>query len=202
MLSIYHFVIHSRSERHFLKEYYAEFSIDEVFTIMQIRNIEYIVTLDYESDESLSFIRKKNPDFLVSHTPFWIGKKVRDMPNEKVTIGSHPGLVPFYRGAHSPFWCIYDEEPEKNGYSIFCLDEGVDSGPLIEQKRIGYRKEISYRLNDYVLMNLISIAQARIAESYSNGNSLMLLPQTDLDPSQIRRAPGIIDYCQFRLFGY
>ena len=45
-------------------------------------------------------------------------KNVIEISKEKIVIGSHPGLVPFYRGAHSAFWCIYDEEPEKTAGQV------------------------------------------------------------------------------------
>tara|TARA_B100000315_G_scaffold242607_1_gene264984 strand:+ start:204 stop:1037 length:834 start_codon:yes stop_codon:yes gene_type:complete len=198
-LSIYFYLIHSKSDKDYLKNCYNNFDVDEVFSSLILRNIDFIFTSDYQSVESLRFIKKKSPDFLVSHTPYWIGKKVREISKEKIVIGSHPGLVPFYRGAHSAFWCIYDEEPEKNGYSIFCLNQGVDSGPLIKQEKICYIKEISYRSNDYLLMKHMSVAQAKIVESYSNGQLLTLTNQNNLNPSQIKKAPGIIDYFRFRL---
>ena len=75
----------------------------------------------------------------------------------------------------------------------------MDSGPLIKQESISYIKEISFRSNDYALMKLISVTKAKVVESYSKGNSLILRSQNDLNSSQIRIAPGIIDYLQFRL---
>jgi|TARA_B100001964_G_scaffold6017_1_gene6635 hypothetical protein len=93
---------------------------------------------------------------------------------------------------------MYDGNSELNGYSIFCLNGGVDSGSLIERKKVRYRTDISFRANDLILLKLISIDQARIAEKFSKGISLKQVQHNNLDPRQVRKAPGIIEYCRFR----
>ena len=163
------------------------------------RNISYIRTSNYDSKESINYIKSKDPDFMICHTPYWINKKVRMLSRDRIVIGGHPGLVPFYRGSHSAFWSIYDECSDKNGYSIFCLDQGVDSGPLIEQKHLKYNYNISYRSNDHYLMKHISLALAEIANNYSHGKVLSVSPQESLEPSQIRTPPGIIDFFAFQI---
>lgn len=51
------------------------------------------------------------------------------------TIQYHPSLLPFHRGSSSINWAIINGDPE-TGLSIFWTDEGVDTGPILMQKRV------------------------------------------------------------------
>jgi len=197
-VSLIHRVVDSTSDRGVWETLYGNITVEQIIESLGKRDIPYIETSAYDSNESMAFIKAVAPEFLVCHTPYWVNKCVREIPKEKVSIGSHPGFVPYYRGAHSAFWCVYDGHSELNGYSIFCLDEGVDSGPLIERKKIQYKKTISFRANDLLLLSLISTDQARIAENFSKGIPLDLVLHKDLDLKQVRKAPGLIEYHHFR----
>ena len=70
------------------------------------------------------------------HSEGWVGKLIRNIPKDGIIIGGHPGITPVYRGAHSSFWAIYNQEENKIGYSIFHIDESVDAGDLIFQEKI------------------------------------------------------------------
>ena len=51
-------------------------------------------------------------------------------------VALHDSLLPRYRGFAPINWAIINGEHE-TGVSLFYLDEGVDSGPVIAQQRIG-----------------------------------------------------------------
>lgn len=48
----------------------------------------------------------------------------------------HGGILPYYRGSCTINWAIANEESE-TGVTLHILDEGVDTGPIIDIKRIG-----------------------------------------------------------------
>jgi hypothetical protein len=195
--SILHTFLSGRSDKLYSKNLYDDRLLEEILFDLKLRSVEILYTSDYESDESLNFLKLYKPDFLISHTPYWISKRIRGISSDKVTIGSHPGYVPDYRGAHSSFWCIYDNQPEMNGYSIFCLDSGIDSGPIIKQEKVSYDRNISYRSNDLLLMKVASSKHSEIAANYSKNGSLEHFDQNGIDPCQIRRAPSLYNYCKF-----
>jgi len=198
-LSCVYILIYARDDRLFLKKCLNNFDPQELYKELDSRGISCFNTSSYHSEETLSYIKKIDPDFLVCHSPYWLDKKVRALPRDKLIIGGHPGLVPFYRGSHSAFWSIYDQCSDKNGYSIFCLDHGIDSGPLIEQEQIQYDFSISYKSNDYLLMKYISLALAKVAEQYSQGKKISSIPQAPLLQSQIRTPPGLVDFLKFQI---
>ena len=50
------------------------------------------------------------PDILIVHTKSWVDKNIREIESVKYVIGGHPGITQFYRGAHSSFWAIYNND--------------------------------------------------------------------------------------------
>src|ERR1700730_4600929 len=69
-------------------------------------------TNSYSNPETIAWLKKQDADIYVAHTPYWIGKKVRSLPKTGLVIGGHPGITPWYRGSHSPFWALYSGKPE------------------------------------------------------------------------------------------
>jgi methionyl-tRNA formyltransferase len=49
-------------------------------------------------------------------------------------VGVHASLLPRYRGGAPLNWAMLNDEPEA-GVSLFALDDGVDDGPLYDQRR-------------------------------------------------------------------
>ena len=57
-------------------------------------------------------------------------------------INVHPSLLPRYRGAAPIQWAIMNNEKE-TGISIIKMEEGLDSGPILYQKRVKIREDES-----------------------------------------------------------
>lgn len=51
------------------------------------------------------------------------------------TIQYHPSLLPRHRGASAINWAVINGEP-KTGLTIFWPDEGLDTGPILQQKEV------------------------------------------------------------------
>ena len=51
------------------------------------------------------------------------------------TIQYHPSILPLHRGSSAINWAIINGDPE-TGLSIFWPDEGIDTGPILIQKRV------------------------------------------------------------------
>jgi methionyl-tRNA formyltransferase len=47
----------------------------------------------------------------------------------------HSGILPFYRGADSEFWALYNGEKDKIGVSIIFLTEELDAGDVLLESR-------------------------------------------------------------------
>jgi methionyl-tRNA formyltransferase len=50
----------------------------------------------------------------------------------------HPGYLPTYRGAMAYFWPLHRGDRHA-GVSVHWIDEGIDTGPLLERRRLCVR---------------------------------------------------------------
>jgi len=73
------------------------------------------------------------PDIIINQSQSIIKKALLDIPKIGV-INRHNALLPKNRGRLTPFWVLYKQEPE-TGVSIHFVDEGIDAGDIIVQKK-------------------------------------------------------------------
>jgi len=57
-------------------------------------------------------------------------------------INLHIAYLPFNKGAHPNFWSFYDGTP--SGVSLHLIDEGIDTGPILYQKKIKFDHEKTF----------------------------------------------------------
>lgn len=78
-------------------------------------------------------------DFAISYGYRHILKK-EIIKNSKCPIFNlHISYLPFNRGAHPNFWSFYDKTP--SGVTIHIMDEGIDTGPIVAQKYVNFKKK-------------------------------------------------------------
>jgi len=87
------------------------------------------------SEKSLREIRKFKPDLLVSIAANRIFKRQLIELAPKGCLNLHTALLPKYRGLMPSFWVLRNNE-KHTGVSVFFVDEGIDSGPILVQKMI------------------------------------------------------------------
>ncbi len=73
------------------------------------------------------------PDVIINQSQSIIKKDLLDIPKIGV-INRHNALLPKNRGRLTPFWVLYKGEKE-TGVSIHFVEEGIDSGDIIVQKK-------------------------------------------------------------------
>lgn len=86
-------------------------------------------------EESLQIIKSFNPDLLISIAGNQIFKSKLINLAPKGCLNLHTALLPKYRGLMPSFWVLRNNE-EKTGVSVFFVDEGIDSGPILVQREI------------------------------------------------------------------
>lgn len=165
-----------------------------------IRNFDsnIIKSFNYNEDNTLKWIRNKKPDLIIVHTPYWVSKKIRDIVNGNV-IGAHPGITQRYRGSHSPFWAIYNNDIENIGYSIFWVDSGVDSGDIIYQAKIIPKENDSYITLSWRAMVLIAEKIKEILCEVNYIDEIPRLKNNNLSDDTIYYHPTIFQYLKYRL---
>ena len=98
-----------------------------------------IPIIDLEEDinnlNSIKIIRQYQPDLLISIAANRIFKKPILEIAPKGCLNLHTALLPRYRGLLPSFWVLKNNE-KQTGVSVFFVDEGIDSGPILVQKTI------------------------------------------------------------------
>lgn len=115
-------------------------NVKYVFKKYNIPVIE--LTKSVNSKDSLKRINIYKPDLLISIAGNQIFKKPLINLAPKGCLNLHTALLPKYRGLMPSFWVLKNNEKE-TGVSVFFIDEGIDSGPILVQKRIPITKDMS-----------------------------------------------------------
>lgn len=87
------------------------------------------------SEKSLKLISDKNPDLLVSIGGNQIFKKTLIELAGFGCLNLHTAALPKYRGLMPSFWVLKNQE-RFTAVSVFYVDEGIDSGPILVQERV------------------------------------------------------------------
>ena len=78
----------------------------------------------------------------------------------KGCINLHTAMLPKYRGLIPTFWVLKNDE-KTTGVSVFYVDKGIDSGPIIVQKEV----EIGDKTQEELITLTKKIGMEAIAES-------------------------------------
>jgi folate-dependent phosphoribosylglycinamide formyltransferase PurN len=154
-------------------------------------------TKSYSDAKTLSWIDELSPDICVVHSPYWVSSAVRDLIKTNIVIGGHPGLTPNYRGAHSSFWAIYNGKPEDVGCSVFWLDDGVDTGDLISQRRVEVDPGDSFITLGWKAMKMESEMQANAILQFDLGTAIPRLRHKSIPENSYYDLPTLKEYLKY-----
>jgi len=136
-------------------------SKNNIFKFLKSKKIPVII-LDkpINNINSVNKIKSFQPDLLVSILGNQIFKSPILSLAPKGCINLHTALLPKYRGLMPTFWVMKNNET-KTGVSVFFVDEGIDSGPIIIQEEV----EIGDRTQEQLIKYTKKIGMEAIANS-------------------------------------
>jgi methionyl-tRNA formyltransferase len=140
----------NKSGRVFIDKFCEEHSID-LFKLNHINDKEVI-----------DIIKKKEIDwlFIIGWSQI-AGRRLLNTPLRGV-LGMHPTLLPTGRGRAAIPWAII-KGLQETGVTLFKLDEGVDTGPILDQQVIKLDETIdAMKLYDFVDSAHISLMRKAI----------------------------------------
>ena len=153
-------------------------SIFQILSKYKINKIE--INGSINSVSNLDIIRSYKPDLLISILGNQIFKKPLIDLAPKGCINLHTALLPKYRGLMPTFWVLKNNE-RYTGVSVFFVDEGIDSGPIIAQEKVEIGNKTQQQLikeTKQIGMNMILKSIDLIAK-----NKLNLIENPDFDKS-------------------
>jgi len=173
-LAVFGFYFTCRYAARYVWSLFRNKSVQSTITENKITVLDIDGTIN--SRKSLSRISKLNPDILISIQGNQIFKENLINLAPLGCINLHTALLPKYRGLMPTFWVIKNKE-KRTGVSVFMVDEGIDSGPIIIQREIkieGKSQEKLIRetktLGMECLAEALMILKAGDFESLENNN--------------------------------
>ena len=104
-------------------------------------NIKYLQPKNLKNEDFIKKIKSLNPDFIIVVAFRMIPEKVWKIPKHG-TINLHASLLPNYRGSAPINWVIINNEQE-TGVTTFFIDENIDTGDILLQKKIKIDNKIN-----------------------------------------------------------
>jgi len=114
-------------------------------------------------------------------------------------INLHIAYLPYNKGAHPNFWSFYDGTP--SGVSIHLIDSGIDTGPILYQKKVKFYQEKTFvdtykrlkkEIEDLFIENIQFIIKKEWTERKQVGKGTLHYIK-DL-PKEFRGWDTLIDY--------
>lgn len=111
--------------------------IDEYWKQTEFKNWgPFISTPKINHPKVIDYLERIKPDVIFSHCIHqFFGKKLRNAAPHGVFLW-HVGLTPEYKGLYAPFWTMHNADFQNFGYSLFRLNDEIDSGEIFVQGRI------------------------------------------------------------------
>lgn len=185
--------IHSGRDNQVRKRLFNQAEINA--TLQPFRD-RFHYTKSYSGATTLAWLKEKNPDVLVVHTPYWVGRNVRNLARSGIVLGGHPGITPRYRGSHSAFWALYFGQPEDVGCTVFLVDAGVDTGDVVAQQRIPIEPGDSFMTLGWKGMIRIAELQAAVLRDLDRGIPLPRKPVTP-PPDSVFENPTFFELLRY-----
>lgn len=139
------------------------------------KKLPFHISHNITSDESLSFIRKQNPDVIVTLCHQFITSKIIETARLGV-INIHPGILPNFRGIQPYFWELMEGFGKGGATLHFINDETIDTGDIIAQGSFKTTPKMSVQLN-YYLTTLCAAKILPLTISRLENNQLNLVKQ-------------------------
>ena len=126
--------------------------------------------------DSLNDIKLYSPDLLVSIAGNQIFKQPLLDLAPKGCINLHTALLPKYRGLLPSFWVLKNNEKE-TGVSVFFVNSGIDSGPILVQIKIPITINMSQEelIRKSKILGMEAVIES-ISLIYNGGYSLLPNP--------------------------
>lgn len=136
-------------------------SADTMVARCRQMGIPVIRTRDVNSEAARRAIEAFHPDLIVLlYTMHLLNGRTIRIPRFGA-IGSHPSILPHYRGLEVFFWALANGEPE-TGVSVYFLRPKVDAGQVICQERVLIAPDDSVRT---LYHKVTAVAQRLLCEA-------------------------------------
>lgn len=123
---------------------------------LQQHNIRYL-TETYKTNIVFDMLSDFKPDYIIAAYGLRIFPKNLLELARITAFNLHPAYLPDYKGRWIPSWAIINGETE-HGITIHVMDEGIDTGPILFQKKLPVSlDDTAYSLYNKIMCDFIII---------------------------------------------
>lgn len=152
---------------------------------------------DVNSREFMDFLRQQNVDVIINQAQRILSKEFIEIPRIGC-LNRHAALLPKYRGRLAPFWAYLRGEKE-TGLSIHFIDEQLDNGPILVQKRVSITsRDTVDSLLDRIFLQVAPGAMLEALELIRTGRYLEYLIDNDATQATYYSSPRLKDALEYR----
>ncbi|MDA7855139.1 formyltransferase family protein [Cyclobacteriaceae bacterium] len=153
-------------------EYFAE-NCNKQSTLLQLTkkyNIPIIETDNFHNENTLNLLKDCQLDLIVFTGGGLIRKSLITIPRLGI-INCHMGILPFYRGMDCTYWALLENNYDKIGFTTHLMDEGVDTGAIINKYFVNYNvskspksiiKFIEYKMAPAIVESMILLFSGKV----------------------------------------
>lgn len=136
---------------------------------------EIITTDNVNSASCLQLLDSLRASLVVSFGTGRIGGALLD--RSEITVNVHRGVLPTYRGLDSDLWACFFRDFSNIGTCIHVVDRSLDTGPIVEQRRLHLAAHMKAHQLRYHTTLLAAEMVERIIAVLSTGGRLASTPQ-------------------------
>jgi methionyl-tRNA formyltransferase len=132
-----------------------------------------IVVKSVNDESTIKLIQSINPDIIIVNSTGIIKRKLI-LSVKSLFLNIHCGILPMYRGYSGGYWALVKKDRKHCGSTIHILDEGIDTGPILQQGTIAISKRDNYATYDFLhLATEIGLLRKAVHDAMS-GNIRMI----------------------------
>ena len=114
-------------------------------------------------------------------------------------VNMHAGITPAYRGVHGGFWALAEGRPDLVGTTVHRVDEGIDTGTIVEQAYFAVTPADSFWTYPYLHTAAGIPALLRAVCAVLDDGVLPAVPHDAALPSVLRYHPTVWTYLAARV---
>jgi phosphoribosylglycinamide formyltransferase-1 len=149
------------------------------------------------SPEARERLRALSPRVVVVNGTRIIGRETL-RATDAVFLNLHAGITPAYRGVHGGYWALAEGRPELVGSTVHLVDEGIDTGTVVEQATFTPSSADSFATYPYLHTAAALPALKRAVRAAMDG-TLRTRPAPAGLESRLRHHPTAAGYLAGRL---
>lgn len=173
----------------------SDIIIDNKLNLTDIPDDKIKKVTSINAKSTIELLKTINPDLIIVNGTRIISKKVLQSVDCKF-INTHVGMTPMYRGVHGTYWALVNNDIENSGVTIHFVDEGIDTGNIIEQGQV-----LPASIDNFVTYPLLqlSVGKNLLLKAVQDYFDNTITIKNEKGESKLYYHPTIWQYLYFRI---